>query len=158
MRKDLVQTPQQLIKKMSHYFDNTFLELIKGQIIRGVKSKTGIRYGVQERKFALAMYHHSPKAYRFRSSVFQLPSVSTLQSWLRKIPLSTGWNKLTLTTLKKNAETLSKEDTLCGIVFDAMSIKEFLHFDKATDSIIGREDFGEHGKSQKGKPSTCIHG
>ena len=30
-----------------------------------------------------------------------------------------------------------------------MSIKEFLHFDKATDSIIGREDFGEHGKSLK---------
>ena len=44
---------------------------------------------------------------------------------------------------------MPKEETLCGIVFDAMSIKESLHFDKATDSIIGREDFGEHGKSLK---------
>ena len=125
------------------------LEFFKGQIINGVKSKTGKRYGVQERWFALAVYHHSPKAYRFLSSVFQLPSISTLHSWLRKIPLSTGWSKPTLAALKKKAETLPKEDTLCGIVFDAMSIREFLHFDKATDSIIGREDFGEHGKSLK---------
>ena len=63
--------------------------------------------------------------------------------------MSTGWSKLTLEFLKKKAETSSKEDSLCGIVFDTMSIKEFLHFDKATDSIIGREDFEEHGKSLK---------
>ncbi|MPC32786.1 hypothetical protein E2C01_026115 [Portunus trituberculatus] len=78
--------------------------------------------------------------------VFNLPSPSTLHSWLRKIPLSTGWSKPTLAVLKKKAETLAKEETLCGIVFDAMSIKESLHFDKASDSVIGREDFTEHGK------------
>ena len=144
-----MQTPQQLINKISQFVNSNVLEFIKGQIVNGVKSKTGMRYGVQERRFALAMYHHSPKAYRFLGSLFQLPSVSTLHSWLRKIPISTGWNKPTLAALKKKAETEPKEDTLCGIVFDAMSIKEFLHFDKATDSIIGREDFGEHGKSLK---------
>ena len=77
-----MHTPQQLITKLSHYVNSSILEFFKGQIINGVKSKTGIRYGVQERRFALAMYHHSPKAYRFLSLVFQLPSVSTLQSWL----------------------------------------------------------------------------
>lgn len=30
-----------------------------------------------------------------------------------------------------------------------MSIKESLHYDRASDSIIGREDFGEHEKSLK---------
>ena len=50
---------------------------------------------------------------------------------------------------EKKAETSPKEETLCGIVFDAMSIKESLHYDKASDSIIGREDFGEHGNSLK---------
>ena len=144
-----MQTPQQLIAKMSQFVNKDIFYFLKGQIINGVKSKTGIRYGVQERRFALAVYHHSPKAYKFLSSIFQLPSVSTLHSWLRKIPLSTGWSKPTLAALEKKVETLSKEDTLCGIVFDAMSIREFLHFDKATDSIIGREDFGEHGKSLK---------
>ena len=152
-----MQTPQQLIAKMSQFVNKDIFYFLKGQIINGVKSKTGIRYGVQERRFALAVYHHSPKAYKFLSSIFQLPSVSTLHSWLRKIPLSTGWSKPTLAALEKKVETLSKEDTLCGIVFDAMSIREFLHFDKATDSIIGREDFEEHGKFQNDKPRTCIH-
>ena len=44
---------------------------------------------------------------------------------------------------------MPKEETLCGIVFDAMTIKEYLHFDQASDSIIGREDFGKHGKTFK---------
>lgn len=149
MRRHLVQTPKQLIAKMENYLNGNLLEIFKGQIMNSVKSKTGVRNGVQERRFALAMYHHSPKAHRFLSSVFLLPSVSTLHSWLRKIPLSTGWSKPTLAVLKRKAETLPKEEALCGIVFDAMSIKESLHFDKASDSIIGREDFGEHGKSLK---------
>ena len=38
---------------------------------------------------------------------------------------------------------------LCGIVFDAMSIKESLHYDRASDFITGREECGESGKSLK---------
>lgn len=146
---NLVKTPAQLISKMEKYLGGTLLDLVKGQIMNAVKSKTGVRYGVQERRFALATFHHSPKAYRFLRSIFRLPSVSTLHSWLREIPLHTGWSKSTLTVLKNKAEALPKEEILCGIVFDAMSLKESLHFDKATDTVIGREDFGEHGKSLK---------
>ncbi|MCP4270240.1 MAG: hypothetical protein GY777_32480, partial [Candidatus Brocadiaceae bacterium] len=36
-----------------------------------------------------------------------------------------------------------------GIVFDAITIKKSLHFDKAPDSINGREDLGDLGKSFK---------
>ena len=65
-----MQTPQQLIDKISQYVNSIGLEFIKGQIVNGVKSKTGMRYGVQEKRFALALYHHSPKAYRFLGSLF----------------------------------------------------------------------------------------
>ena len=102
-----------------------------------------------ERKFALALFYHSPKAYRFFKSFFILPAVSTLHSWLKQVCLNPGWSKHTLAVLSKRAETLPKEETLCGIAFDAMSLKESLNFDQASDSIIGREDFGEHGKSFK---------
>ena len=44
---------------------------------------------------------------------------------------------------------MPKEERLCGITFIAMSIKESLYFDKASDSVIGREDLGEHGSSLK---------
>lgn len=112
---------------------------------------------MQERRITLATYHDSPKAYSFLRSVFHLPSLCTLNSWLRKITLSTGWSKSTLAVLKKKADTLPRQDTLCGIIFEAMSIKEFLHFDK---EILDnwREDFGERGKSQIGKKPTGIHG
>ena len=78
-----------------------------------------------------------------------LPSVSTLHSWLRKIFVNVGWSKQTLAVLKRKAEDMSKEERLCGIAFDARSIKDYLHFDQSSDFIIGREDFGEHGMSLK---------
>ena len=44
---------------------------------------------------------------------------------------------------------MQKENGFCGIIFDAMSIKESLHFDNVSDSLIGRENFGELGSSLK---------
>ena len=78
-----------------------------------------------------------------------LPSISALHLWLRKIIFNVGWSKQTLAVLKRNSEAMPKEERLCGITFDAMTIKECLHFDKASDSVIGREDSGEHGRSLK---------
>ena len=147
--RDQVKTPQQLISKAADYLDPKILDFFKGQILSAVTSKSGRRYGVQERRFALAIYYHSPKTYRFLSSVFKLPSVSVLHSWLRNICIYAGWSKPSLAALKMRARALPKEETLCGIVFDAMSIKESLHYDRALDSILGREDFGEHATSMK---------
>ena len=149
MSSEVVRTPQQLMKKAATYLPPKVVDFFRGQISNAMTCKTGRRFGVQERRFALAVYYHSPKAYRFLSSVFTLPSISTLHSWLRKIFVNVGWSKQTLAVLKRKSEVLPKEERLCGIVFDAMSIKEFLHFDQTSDSIIGREDFGEHGKSFK---------
>ena len=112
-------------------------DIFRGHKSNAVTSKRGRRFGLQEkRKFALVVYHHSPKVYRFLSSLFILASVSILHSWLRYFLLIVAWSKLTLSVLKGKAEVMSKEETLCGIVFEAMSIKEYLHID-------------EHGKSLK---------
>ena len=72
-----------------------------------------------------------------------------MHSWLRKIFIDVGWSKQSLAVLKKKAEVLPKEDLLCDIAFDAMIIKENLHFDQESDSIVGREYFGVHGNSFK---------
>ena len=137
------------MRKAQDYLPPKVVDFFNGHISNGVTNKKGRCFGVQERRFALAVYYLSPKAYRFLSSVFTLPSVSTLHSWLRKVFVNIGWSKQTLAILMRKAEVMSKEERLCGIAFDAMSIKEYLHFDQASDSIIGREDFGEHGKSLK---------
>lgn len=119
LKRSQVKTPQQLISKASEYLDPKVLDFFKGQILNGVRSKSGRRYGVQERRFALATYYHSPKAYRFLSSIFRLPSFSTLHSWLRNISINVGWSKPSLAALKMRARALPKEETLCGIAFDA---------------------------------------
>lgn len=155
LRELTPKTPHQLLKCVAKYVDPKIFDFFKGQILNGLKSRKGRRYGVQERKFALALYYHSPKAYRFLSSIFSLPSASSVHLWLRKISVHVGWSKQTLAVLKKRAETLPKEETLCGIVFDAMTIKESLHFDQASDSIIGREAWQEFERS---KPCTCLYG
>ena len=144
-KKEACKTPQQVITAAAKYLDPKVCDFFRTQLLNSVKHKKGRRYEAYERKFALALFYHSPKAYRFLQSFFILPSVSTVHLWL-KVCLNSGWSKHTLAVLNKRAEALPKEETLCGIVFDAMSLKESLHFDQASDSIIGREDFGEQAK------------
>lgn len=52
---------------------------------------------------------------------------------------------------------MPKEKALCGIAFHAISMKEHLQFNMASDHIITREDIEEHCKSETGKPCTCGH-
>lgn len=44
---------------------------------------------------------------------------------------------------------MKPEQTLCGIVFDAVSIKPSLHYDQPKDLVVRREDFGEFGGTDK---------
>ena len=147
LARERCKTPQHLINHIYKYAPPSIAQFFKGQILNCIRSSKGRRYGVQERKFALAIYYHSPKAYRFLSKHFILPHCSAIRRWLRKISLKVGWSELTLTVLKKKSESLPKEETLCGIGFDSISLKESLHFDQVSDSVIGMEGFGENGSS-----------
>ena len=89
----------------------------KGTYIRWHKKVKGRSCRVQERKFALALYYHSPKAYMFLSSVFSLPSSSSVHLWLRNIFIQVGWSKQTLTVLRKRAGTHLVHGTILQIFF-----------------------------------------
>ena len=98
---EAVRTPEQLLAKAAEFLPPQLIEYVKGQITKAVTSKKGRRFRVQERKFALGILYHSPKTYRYLSSMFMLPSVSALHSWLRKIMFNVGWSKQTLAILKR---------------------------------------------------------
>ncbi|MCP4266886.1 MAG: hypothetical protein GY777_15175 [Candidatus Brocadiaceae bacterium] len=91
---------------------NKCVSFSKSQIRHAVTSKKGRRYGVRERRFALATYYHSPKAYCFLSKLFHLPSISSINSWLRKIVITFGLSEHTLAVLKSKSKVLPKEETL----------------------------------------------
>lgn len=144
-----IKTPKQLLTKASHYLDPRMLDFFKWQVLHSVENESERKYGIEERSFALALYYQSPKTYKFLSSMFHLPPVQTLHSYLRTVSVNVGWSKHAISVLKNRASASPKEDTLCGIVFSSMGIKEGLHFDKVTNSIIGGENLGEHGGSLK---------
>lgn len=144
-----IKTPKQLLTKASHYLDPRVLDFFKWQVLHAMEKESERKYGIEERSFALALYYQSPKTYKFLSSVFHLPPVQTLQSYLRTVSVNVGWSKHAVSVLENRASAAPKEDTLCGIVFSSMGIKEGFHLDKATNSVIGGEDLGEHGRSLK---------
>lgn len=44
---------------------------------------------------------------------------------------------------------MNSQETLCGVVFDAMSLKQGIYYNITTNSRDGHEDLGEYGKSEK---------
>lgn len=115
----------------------------------GKRSKNGRRYTEAEKKFALALYYQSPRAYKFLAKLFRMPSAGMLHMWLRKINIQAGWNHASLMLMQNNAQKMTDSDKLCGIVFDAVHLQEHLYYNFASDSVEGTEYLGEFGCSDK---------
>lgn len=113
----------------------------------GSKNKRGRRYTPTEKKFALAVYYQSPRAYRFLSKLFLLPSVSMLHLWLRKINIHAGWNQASLMIMKNQANQLKDSEKVCGLVFDAIHLQETVTYNMSTDRVEGVENLGEYGRT-----------
>lgn len=113
----------------------------------GSKNKRGRRYTPTEKKFALAVYYQSPRAYRFLSKLFMLPSVSMLHLWLRKINIHAGWNQAFLIIMKNQANQLKDSEKVCGLVFDAIHLQETVTYNMSTDRVEGVENLGEYGRT-----------
>ncbi|XP_050503146.1 uncharacterized protein LOC126882310 [Diabrotica virgifera virgifera] len=88
--------------------------------------KTRSQWSHNEKDLALAIYYKSPSCYKFltRSLNFILPSVKTIQTWLRVIKLRTGLNTSLIDKLKKKAETMDELEKICVLMFDEISLKK----------------------------------
>lgn len=140
-------TPEQLCKNATQYFNPKLLSFFASQVKQGKRKANGRRYSREEQQFALATYYNSPRAYRFLTSIFTLPSVGTLHTWLRKIQMNAGWNSATLQLMSQKSSKMKVADTLCGIIFDAVHLQQHIAYNMATDTCEGTEDLGEFGRS-----------
>lgn len=98
--------------------------------------------------FALSIFHASPKAYRLFRKAFTLPGISTLKNYMSKIDVSPGFQDNILSALKLKVESMSERAKYCTLVFDEVSIKEWLQYDISRDRIAGMEDFGGTGRTK----------
>lgn len=80
----------------------------------------------------------SPSAYNFlRLQKVNLPAPSTIRRWIEESKFLPGLNKSFLEHIKKKFEFKSSKEKACSILFDEMSIKEFLEYSKAYDFVEG---------------------
>lgn len=65
-----------------------------------------------------------------------------LRLWLKKISFPGGWNESFFRVLEKKGATITKQEQICGIVFDTFSIKSGIYYSISNDKMQGYEDLG----------------
>lgn len=106
------------------------------------KKPRGRRWSIEDKAVALSIYKRSPKAYRLLQCFMSLPSKSTLLLLLSSVPMNTGICNSIFEHLQKCARKMDQDDRICILMFDEMSLKQHLEYDRKSDLIFGFEDFG----------------
>ena len=89
--------------------------------------------------------YHSPQAFKTLRRVFSLPARSTILMFLEKSfrSLEPGFSNKVMALLKMRVDTMTKLERNCSLVFDEMSLKQHLDFDKYSDKVIGIQSNGK---------------
>ena len=122
---------------------------VKTQVrLHNKKSKKGIRWTKEDKLFALSVFYHSRKAYSLLCKMFVMPSKTTLLNLLAKTKIYPGFNEGVFEALKQKAATMEEKDHNCVLMFDEMSMKSSLSYNRHGDMIEGFEDFGLLGSTK----------
>lgn len=101
------------------------------------KKDKGRRFTLQEKVAALSIMKQSPKAYRFLRKIFILPAKQTLAKLIEKCNLRPGINKNIFLQLKKKAEKMKVSERLCILLFDEVSLRAQLTYNKKKIKLLG---------------------
>lgn len=155
-RRDIkIRTMKQLLKKLKQDSDgvelvtvleNSFsgfsLDFIKNQAENNLVCKNAKRYCDSVKEFALTVYFYSPKTYRYLRQHFHLPNDRTLRMWMSNCNCEVGFLTDVLMFLKNEIEGGKDFYKECGLVFDSMSIRKQVVWDKRNDKFVGYVDYG----------------
>jgi hypothetical protein len=168
-----VETLEQQIRNILKS-NSTISEIILSQI-RRYNSKRRKLYTSEEKNIALSVYYSvGSHGYKYENDthiLFQhidqsksflqfllhfyralldlglrLPSLCSIHNWMKKFEFKTGVNKQIVEFLKMKVPSMSKEDKECVLMWDEMAIKEYLEYDRNSDSLSGISDFGENNR------------
>lgn len=101
------------------------------------KEKMGRRFTKEEKIMALSLYKQGPKAYRWLSKIFILPSPVTLSRVISRAGIRPGINKKIFTQLKKRTQNMKDSEKLCMVLFDEISLTPHFDHNRKRDSISG---------------------
>ena len=101
------------------------------------KPKMGRRFTQDEKIMSLSLYKLGPRAYRWLSKIFVLPSPVTISRMVSKAGLQPGINEKIFNNLKEKCLKMKREEKLCVLIFDEMALKPHFDFNRKKDKILG---------------------
>lgn len=122
--------------------------LIEMQWRENKKKEKGRRFTIKEKILALSLLKQSPRGYRFFRKIFIFPAPQTLIKLVQRSNLSPGLNKNIFFQLKKRSTNMTREEKLCIIIYDEVSLKPHITYAERKDKITGFVDDGETRKSE----------
>lgn len=109
----------------------------------------GRRWTLHEKLTAVSLLKRSPRSYELLRRFLSLPSPTTLNRLLSKVPFHPGINEHLFQHLGRCLATLKEEERMCSLVFDEMSIREHVQYNFSFDGIDGIVDLGDLGRKGK---------
>lgn len=111
--------------------------------------KKGCKWSKQEKQLALSLHYKSPAAYKFMmyNLKFNLPSIRTIQTWLKVSNLRTGLKTNLIKKLHIKASSMTEREKMCVVLFDEIALKKKLELNHAEDIIEGYHDLGSLGRA-----------
>lgn len=111
---------------------------ITGQIEASQRRARGMRWSNQQKTLAVGLLYKSPQAYNLIRNVLCLPSISVIKRFISHVKLIEGVvNDSLLLFLRRRVESMTTLARHCLLVFDAMTIKSGLSYDRHHDCISG---------------------
>ena len=145
------------MKQAESYLPEVTLNFFRSQMYASrCKRAHSMRWSDNDKLLALSIYYHGPKAYRFLSKIFRLPSIQSLRRWIRNLNMKPGFSTEISQILSKKFSRMTQMGKYCVLTFDEMSIKTALRYDSASDCFIGTEDYGSVGGRGKGLASQAL--
>lgn len=126
-----------IIETSKAYLSESCHKLFVAQLKLSKVNKFGRRWPPHMKDFALSLYYHSPRTYRFLQRTLCLPSVRSLLSWQKRVTVKPGIDNNVLASLKDYSCNLTDSNRVVVLMIDEMAVKENLHYDPSTDSIVG---------------------
>ena len=114
---------------------------IQRQVILNTSKKNGRRFTEYDKIYAYRILSKSKAAYRVLKETLELPAEKTLDRFISSKLSYTGISTDVVAALKCVLETKSKHEKMFALVFDEVSLKPCLVYDKSRDCVTGFEDF-----------------
>jgi hypothetical protein len=143
-RKSALQTIDSITTAAAQFLKPLQLSLFRTQMLASQRQRKGMRWPTDVKTFALQLQYKSAASYRFLSNTLELPSSDTLLKFVNSSVgrIQPGFSATMFRVVGLRVKDMKLHDRQCSLVFDELSLKCELAYDKFLDRVTGYTDNG----------------